>query len=101
MTVDVLIEPRPDGQVQATLLGWPDYAAQGATEAEALARLRELLAARLAHARIVPLELDLSPAEHPWLRLAERFKDNPLLDEVAAAIAADRRERDAADPTDS
>ena len=90
MTVNVLIEPQPSGQVRATLLGWPEYATQGSTEAEALGRLRQLVAERLAHARIVQLDVDMAPTEHPWLRLAERFKDNPLLEEVAAAIAAER-----------
>jgi hypothetical protein len=97
VTLDVLIETQPDGTVAATLLGWPDSTVHAATEAEALARVRQLLASRLASARIVPLEIDLSPTAHPWLALAQRFKDNPLLAEVVAAIAADRRDRDAPD----
>ena len=99
MTLDVLIETRPDGSFAATLLGWPDSTVHAATEAEALARVRQLLASRLASARIVPLEIDLSPLAHPWLALAHRFTDNPLLAEVVAAIAADRRDRDALEPT--
>ena len=84
MTVDVLVEAQPGGQVRATLLGWPDLVAEGATDAEALARLRQLLAARLTGARIVPLTVEAGAPAHPWLRLAERFRDNPLLSEVTA-----------------
>ena len=98
MTVNVLVETEPDGRVRATLLGWPDTAVLGATEAEALARLRQLLATRLAHARIVPLAVDLGAPAHPWLQLAERFRDNPLLDEVTTSIATARRDGDPADP---
>lgn len=94
MTTDVLLEPQPDGHVKATLLGWPELSAQGTTDADALMHLRQLLAARLAGARIVPLEDGPDATSHPWLHLAERFRDNPLLDDVAAAIAADRRRRE-------
>jgi hypothetical protein len=81
MTVNVLIETGPDGQVRATLLGWPDATAQGPTEDDALARLRQLLAARLTHARIVPLEVEVATVHHPWLALADRLGANPLRDE--------------------
>ncbi len=87
MTVDVLLEAQPGGQVRATLLGWPELIAEGASDAEALARLRQLLAARLTGARIVPLTLEAGAPAHPWLRLAERFRDNPLLSEVAGDFA--------------
>lgn len=90
MTVNVLIETEPDGRVRATLLGWPDASALAPTEGEALARLRHLLAARLTHARIVPLEVEAAEPAHPWLALADQLGANPLLAEVTAAIAAAR-----------
>jgi hypothetical protein len=90
MTANVLIETEPDGQVRATLLGWPDATVHGATEDDALARLRQLLAARLTHARIVPLEVEVTSMPHPWLALADRLGANPLWEKVAAAIATAR-----------
>ena len=98
MSVDVLIETLPSGGYSATLLGWPDTTAQGETEAEALARLRQLAQARLQHGKLVTLDLADDSAENPWLTLAGRFRDNPLLDEVDEAITAYRQQLDAARP---
>ena len=45
--------------------------------------------------KIVPLEIDLSDAEHPWLKFADKYKDDPQFDEMLAFIEANRRELDA------
>jgi predicted RNase H-like HicB family nuclease len=94
MTVNVLIEELDTGGYRATLLGWPDSTAKGATEEEALDRLREAAQARLERAKIVPLDLGVEVTPNPWLQISELFKGNPLLDEVDEAIAAHRRELD-------
>lgn len=94
MTVNVLIEILDSGDYRATLLGWPDSTAKGATEEEALDRLREAAQSRLEKGKIVPLDLSVDVTHNPWLQISERFKDNPLLDDVDAAIAAYRRQLD-------
>ncbi len=43
----------------------------------------------------MPLDVELASAENPWLQIGERFKDNPLLDEVSESIAEYRRQLDA------
>lgn len=95
LTYDVLIENEKDGSVSATVLGLPDCKAQGATREEALTRLRQLLTARLEKAEIVSLEIEPPKAEHPWMKFAGMFKDDPQFDEMLAYIEADRRELDA------
>lgn len=99
MTMYALIENKPDGKYTASLIGWPDVTAQGETEDEALAELRQSLARHLKRARIVPLELDRSQSDNPWLQMAGIFKDDPLFAEVQELIAAYRRELDAQDET--
>ena len=94
MTMYALIENKPDGKYIASLIGWPDVTAQGETEDEALAELRQSLTRHLKRRRIVPLEIDTSPSDNPWLELGEAFKDNPLLDEVTQSIAEYRRQLD-------
>jgi predicted RNase H-like HicB family nuclease len=89
-----LIENKPDGKYVASLIGWPDVTAQGETEDEALAELRQSLTRHLKRGRIVPLEFDSSPSDNPWLQLGETFKDNPLLDEVTRSIEEYRRQFD-------
>jgi len=95
MTMYVLIENRSEGKYTASLIGWPAVAAQGESEDEALSQLRQSLTAQLRQVKIVPLDIDLVSAENPWLQIGERFKDNPLLDEVSESIAEYRRQLDA------
>jgi hypothetical protein len=68
--------------------------AEGVTEAEALANLKEAIQRRLANgARLVPLELP--SAEHPWRPYAGTLKDDPLLHEWKEAMAEYRRQMEA------
>jgi predicted RNase H-like HicB family nuclease len=101
MNMIVVIEPVTEGGYRAMLPGWPDITAQAATEAAALDRVRQMLQARLAQAKVVPLALETTPETHPWLRLAGIFQDNPLVDEVEAEIAAYRHEVDTAEDPQS
>lgn len=94
-TYDVLIENQEDGRVLATVIGLPDCQAIGATKEEALTSLYQRLTERLAKAEIVSMKIEPPKAEHPWMKFAGMYKDNPLFDEVQAYIEADRRKLDA------
>ncbi len=67
---------------------------EGATADEAVQKLQELVATRLAQGGQV-VEIDVPATSHPWLRLAGMFKDDPLFDEWQQAIAERRRQIDA------
>ena len=95
MTYFALVENGQQGTYTATVLGLPDCQGQGASREEALARVRHALITRLAHAELVPLEIESPLPEHPWLKFAGMFKDDPLFGEVMADIEAYRRELDA------
>jgi predicted RNase H-like HicB family nuclease len=95
MTYYVLVENGKQGRYTATVLGWPDCTAHGVTRQEALTRVRQVLAARLTQAEIIPLEIEQSPPKHPWLKFAGMFRDDPLFGEVLAEIENYRRELDA------
>lgn len=41
------------------------------------------------------LEIERPQTEHPWMKFAGMFKDDPQFDEMLAYIEADRRELDA------
>lgn len=91
LTYDVLIEQEEDGRFSATVLGFPDSKATGATKEEALTSLYE----RLAKAEIVCMEIEPDKTENPWMKMAGKYKDDPQFDEMLAYIEADRRELDA------
>jgi hypothetical protein len=38
------------------------------------------------------LKHELAQAEHPWLKIAGKYKDDPQFDEMLAHIEAERRE---------
>lgn len=94
LTYDVLIENQPDGKFQATLIGLPDCQGFGNTETEAIEKLSQSLQHRLEAAKIVTLEIEIPKAEHPWMKFAGMFKDDPQFDEVLAYIESERRELD-------
>ncbi len=94
MIYDVLIEHKIEGGVTATVLGWQDCQAQGSTKAEALDKLHQLLTTRLQNTEIVSLEIDLAKPEHPWMKFAGMFKDDPDFEELLADIAVYRHELD-------
>lgn len=95
LQLNVLIETEKDGSISAIVLGLPDCKAVGATKEETLAHLNQLLTARLAQSEIIPLEIERPKSEHPWMKFAGIFKDDPQFDEVLADIEAYRRELDA------
>jgi predicted RNase H-like HicB family nuclease len=97
MTFQVLVEHRGRRDFSATVLGWPDCSAQGATRQEALDRIQQAMRERLARSEIVPMEIhsNLDVPDHPWLKYAGMFKDHPLFDEVLGYVEEYRREVDA------
>lgn len=90
----VLIEHQPEGQVSATVLEWQDCKVKGATKEEALNKLRHLLTNRLQNTEIVSLEIEIPQSEHPWMKFAGMFKDDPDFEDVLADIKSYRREVD-------
>jgi len=93
MQIPVLIEPIANNGYRAT--GGPPLAlvVEAPTREEALAKLKEQLQARLRNgAEVVPL--DLAPPEHPWMKFAGMFKDDPYFKEVVEIMAARRRKMD-------
>ena len=73
-----------------------DCRVNGRTEEEAIAKATAALSERLTRSRIVTIHVD-SPGEeeHPLLKYAGRFKDDPTFDEYLAEIEKYRQELDA------
>lgn len=97
MTYYVTVENGAANYYTATVIGWPNCVAEGATREEAITRVKRRFTERLKQVEIVPIEVEstLAPAiersdEHPWARFAGMYEDNPLFDEVLNAIQAYR-----------
>ncbi|MBG1269226.1 type II toxin-antitoxin system HicB family antitoxin [Nostoc sp. WHI] len=90
----VLVEVKEDGY-QATVWGLPDCQVFSATREEALKNLHELVNTRFQNVEIVNQEIEASKSDHPWMKFAGMYKDNPLFEDVLSNIEAYRRELDA------
>lgn len=94
MHIPVLIEPVAGNGYRACGLGPDAAAAEGKTDAEALANLRQNLEDRIkAGARLT--YLDLPAQEHPLARAAGIFRaDDPVVQEWKEIMAENRRRDD-------
>jgi hypothetical protein len=94
MTLNVLVQSNPEKGYTATVIGWPDFVVEGTTKEEALESVRAELARRLATSEIVTLEFEPTNHEHPWMKFAGMWKDDPTFDDFLAEIKAYREELD-------
>jgi hypothetical protein len=93
MQIPVVIERVAENSCRAKVGEPVPCSAEGATPDEALQKLRELVADRMANIiRVVPLEL--VPAKHPWAPFGGTLRDEPLCDAWQQAMADYRRQMD-------
>lgn len=71
---------------------------EGQTPDEAVQRVRDLAAKRLAGGQVVDIDVPGPSQPHPWARWAGIWKDNPDFDDYLRNIAEYRRKVDAAEP---
>jgi hypothetical protein len=95
MQIPVLVEPLPHNGFRA-VSGEPLHLeTEGPTREEAIGKLRELIARRMANgAQVVPVSVETS---HPLAEFAGMLKDDPLIDDWKQAMAEYRHERDSTD----
>ncbi len=93
MTYDVLLTKK-DEKFIARVRQWPEIVVEGETEEEALAKARTGLKSLLAGGRIAQLDLELGPNDHPWLKFAGMFADDPDWEEFQESIRQYREEID-------
>ncbi len=90
--VSVLLEDEREKGFVATVLGLPECKARGINRQEALENVRKVLSEHLQGSEIV--EIDIEP-EHPLLKRAGIFQDDPQFNDMLAFIEAERRELNA------
>jgi hypothetical protein len=96
MTFDVvLVKEANNGYIARPVL-WPDSTVHGATEQEALRRVRALIHDLLNRTQFVQVQVDVSEtqASNPWLAKAGIFADDPTWDEFLQEMAEYRQELD-------
>ena len=94
MIFDVMVLRQVDNGYSARPVLWPDCVAYGATEQEALDRVRTLIRDLLSRTRFVQVEVDVPEHQsvNPWLAKSGRFADDPTWDDFLKAMADYRRQ---------
>ncbi len=93
MQIPILIEPVAGNGYRARGAEPLGLSAEGSTQEEALANLKQKLDARLCGgAVVVPLEVSTQP--HPLAEFVGMFKGDPLIKEWKKSMKAYRRKRD-------
>jgi predicted RNase H-like HicB family nuclease len=90
----VAVRPEPPGQYTAQVLSLPAICATAATEEEAIAQVRRVLAEWLATARWVQIDVPVPTAGHPLLKFAGHAKEDPDFEEYLEEIRRYRQEVD-------
>lgn len=96
MTFDViLVKQADDGYIARPVL-WPDVAAHGATEQEALDSVRALIRDLLKQTQLVKVEIDTSTEQenNPWLLKAGVFANDPTWDNFLKIMSDYRQQLD-------
>ena len=77
MTFDVILFKQPGNGYVARPAFWPDEAAYGSTEQEALAGVQALIQDLLSRTQYVQVEVDVpvEATENPWLTKAGMFAE--------------------------
>jgi predicted RNase H-like HicB family nuclease len=92
LMLNILLEQDEKGKLVATVLEVPNCQAEGGTRQQALDRVKQILADRLSHAEIIPIEVTPASPENSWMKFAGIFNDDPLFAEIAQEIRAERED---------
>jgi hypothetical protein len=92
MTTAVLVTRHADNRHTARALALSDVIAFGASEAEAIAALRQSLGELRARSHVVHIDLPLPtpPTDDPWFQAAGMWAHDPSWDAFQSEIAAAR-----------
>jgi predicted RNase H-like HicB family nuclease len=90
----ILIEQETEGKYQAVALGWEECKAEGNSREEVITNISRVVGDRLEKSELISLAIQPPKPEHPWMKFAGMYKDNPLFDEVVAYMEADRNTLD-------
>lgn len=84
-----------NGNYQTFVLDIPSLKASATSKEEAIEKLSQRLQDFLKDTEIVNLEIEIPHPEHPWMKFAGMFENDPLFEKVLEAIQDYRNEIDA------
>ena len=99
MQYQVFVQNPADSTFMASIVGLPNATANGATEQEAIDKLKSILDNQFKNGKMVTIEINLpiekSPEKSdPWIDNIGIFQDDPTFDEFLSEVNAYRNEID-------
>ncbi len=91
----ILIEQETEEKYQAMVLGWAECKAEGNSREEVITNISLVVGDRLEKSELISLAIQPPKPEHPWMKFAGMFQDDPQFDEMLEDIQQLRRDRDA------
>jgi predicted RNase H-like HicB family nuclease len=95
MKMDVFLTPTANNGYMAQVLAWPEMKLEATTREQALGLARTTIMQHLAQGEVVKVEIKPEELEHPWLKFAGTWADDPTFDDFVAEMERYRRELDA------
>ena len=98
MTYDVILRKKQNKYI-ARVRDWPEVVIEEETREAALTQIKQHLTTYLSQPPEV-IQIELEPvvtAEHPWLKFAGMWADDPTWDDFITEVAAYRQKMDEAD----
>lgn len=94
MVFDVILLKQAENGYVARPVLWPDAVVHGATEQEALDRVRVLIHDLLSRTKFVQVEVEVPEyqVDNPWLAKAGMFADDPTWNDFLQVMADYRRQ---------
>jgi predicted RNase H-like HicB family nuclease len=100
ITVTLMLEPQASGSFVASAVEFPAFRIEGATEAEAIGQLQRSLSEYVAHAKIMPWVMSVSPIERAiatkpaWTKFVGIFEDDADFAAIVDELRAERESDD-------
>jgi len=90
----VILQPQDNGGYRAAAPGLPGCQSEGATEEEALANIRQVMAETLQRVKIVTVEVPEPVSPDPWAKIVGMYADEADFEEFQKELESYRREID-------
>jgi predicted RNase H-like HicB family nuclease len=94
MQYQVFLQNQAEQRFIASVVGIPNLSVEGSTEAEAIAKVKDALAAQLATGKWLTIEMDaIGETQNPVVQIspAETFVNDPTFDDWMEKLSAIRR----------
>lgn len=100
-TVTLLLENLASGDISASILEFPQFRVEAASQEEAIAQLKRRFLERIEHIETLSWDIPVKESAPAWLKHAGVFQNDPDFEAISEELRTERETDDASevDPT--